>query len=142
MKNLDQIFPPRNSMHRQQKHQTQGLGLGLGKIVLIKEFSNIPLEHTQTFNHLFMVRNSFHLRVKGDAWGMRNRGYVGVLLDLRSVSCPRAFCQSSPACRCVAAPTGRVQSGGHKMGKGHQTFNRESLYWVLRGSGYLVTGYM
>ena len=29
-----------------------------------------------------MVRNSFHWGLKGDAWGMRNRGYVGVLLEL------------------------------------------------------------
>ena len=34
---------------------------------------NIP----QTPNQQFMVRNSFHLGLKGDAWGIRNRGMLG-----------------------------------------------------------------
>ena len=46
-----------------------------------QEFSNIPLEHTKTTpNKQFMFRNSFHLGLKGDTWGMV-QGYVGVLLD-------------------------------------------------------------
>ena len=34
----------------------------------------------QTLNQEFMFGNSFHLGVKGDAWGML-QGYVGILLE-------------------------------------------------------------
>ena len=38
------------------------------------------LEHTKTTpNQEFMIRDSFHLGVKGDSWGMRKRGMLGVL---------------------------------------------------------------
>ena len=47
-----------------------------------RTFQQTPVSHTPNpLAQQFMVRNSFHLGVKGDVWGMRYPGYVGVPLD-------------------------------------------------------------
>ena len=48
--------------------------------LISKNFPTDPWSIPQTPNQQFMVRNSFHLGVKGDVWGML-QGYVGVPLD-------------------------------------------------------------
>ena len=48
-----------------------------------QDLTNRPRkEHTPNpLAQQFMVRNSFHLEVKGDVWGMRLSGYVGFPLE-------------------------------------------------------------
>ena len=48
--------------------------------VISKTLPTDPWSIPQTPNQQFMVRNSFHLGVKGDVWGML-QGYVGFPLD-------------------------------------------------------------
>ena len=49
-------------------------------LYLSKNFATYPWNIPQTPNQQFMFRNSFHLGVKGEAWGML-QGHVGVPLE-------------------------------------------------------------
>ena len=51
-------------------------------MVFSKTLPTDPWSIPQTPNQQFMFRNSFHLGVKGDVWGMLYPGYVGFPLDI------------------------------------------------------------